>query len=116
DLRNSENHALALIQSKQVNAENRLSAYGKIQSSIEALKTAAEKIGKDDTYGALKTSTSSEAFTASADSDAIAGQYNIQVQSLARSQTLVSQGVADRSEAIGQGGTLTITLADGTEH
>lgn len=115
DLRNVENQALALIQSKQVGAENRLSAYGKIQSSIEALKTAAEKLGKDDTYGALKTTVSSDAYTASATNKAIAGQYTINVQTLASAQTLVSEGVADRSQAIGAGGTLTITLADGTE-
>ncbi|MDX3894122.1 flagellar filament capping protein FliD [Pusillimonas sp.] len=116
DLRNSENQALALIQTRQVSAQNRLSAYGKIQSSIEALKTAAEKIGKEETLGALKTSTASEAFTASATHKAIAGQYSVQVNALAKAQTLVSQGVADRSQAIGQGGTLAIKLADGTEH
>lgn len=116
DLRNSENTALALIQSKQVTAQNRLSAYGKIQGSIEALKTAAEKLGKSETFGALKATTASEAFTASASSKAIAGQYNIQVQTLASTQTLVSAGVADRTQANGQGGTLNITLADGTVH
>lgn len=113
DLRNSENQALALIQTKQVSAENRLSAYGKIQSSVEALKTAAAKLGKDETYGALKTTVSSDAFTASATNKAIAGQYRVEVQTLASAQTLVAQGVASRTQAIGQGGALTITLANG---
>ncbi|WP_397475571.1 flagellar filament capping protein FliD [Pusillimonas sp.] len=115
DLRNSENHALALIQSKQVGAQNRLTAYGRIQSSIEALKTAAEKLGKDDTYGALKTTVSTDAYTASATNKAIAGQYDIQVDTLASAQTLVTKGVADRSQTIGAGGVVTIKLADGTE-
>ena len=114
DLRSSENHALVLIQNKQIGAENRLSAYGKIQSSIEALKTAADKLGKSDTFGALTTNVSSEAFTASANTKAIAGQYNIQVNTLAGAQTLVTQGVADRSQANGVGGILTLTLQDGT--
>lgn len=116
DLRNSENQALALIQSKQVGAQNRLTAYGRIQSSIEALKTAAEKLGNDDTYGALKTSVSNDAYSASATSKAIAGQYDIKVDTLASAQTLVTNGVADRSQANGTGGALTIKLADGTEH
>src|SRR5690606_14802522 len=80
-----------------------------------ALKTAAEKLGKSETFGALKATASSESFTASASSKAIAGQYNIQVNTLATTQTLVSKGVTDRTQANGQGGTLTITLADGTE-
>ncbi|HUH88915.1 MAG TPA: flagellar filament capping protein FliD [Pusillimonas sp.] len=116
DLRNSENQALVLVQSKQVAAQNRLSAYGKVQSSIEALKTAAETLGKAETYGALKTTVSSEAFTASADSKAIAGQYNIKVEVLASTQTLVTDGVADRGQANGTGGVITLTLQDGTEH
>lgn len=115
DLRNSENQSLVLIQNKQVGAENRLNAYNRVQSSIEALKTAAEKLGKDDTYGALKANVSTDAYTATADSKAIAGQYDITVQTLASAQSLVTQGIADRTEAIGSGGSITITLGDGTE-
>ncbi|WP_301117187.1 flagellar filament capping protein FliD [Pusillimonas sp. (ex Stolz et al. 2005)] len=114
DLRNSENQALALIQKKQDSEQSRLTAYGRIQSSIEALKTAAEKLGKDDTYGGLKTSVSGDAFTASATNKAIAGQYDIRVETLASAQSLVTNGVADRAQAIGTGGTITIELADGT--
>jgi len=115
DLRNTENQALALIQKKQVGAQNRLTAYGRIQSSIEALKSAAEKLGKDDTYGGLKTSVSGDTYSASANNKAIAGQYDIRVETLASAQTLVTNGVADRAQAIGAGGTITIQLADGTE-
>lgn len=115
DLRSSENQALVLIQNKQVGAQNRLSAYGKVQSAIENLKSAAEKLGNNDTYGALKSTVSSDAFTATTSTEAIAGQYSIQVQTLARSQTLVTQGIAARDQAIGTGGVLTLTLHDGTE-
>lgn len=115
DLRNSENQSLVLIQNKQVGAENRLTAYNRVQSAVEALKTAAEKLGKDDTYGALKANVSTDAYTATADSKAIAGQYDITVQTLASAQSLVTQGVADRTQAIGSGGSITITLGDGTE-
>lgn len=115
DLRNSENQALALIQQKQVSAQHRLTAYGRIQSSIEAVKSAAEKLGNNDTYGGLKTSVSGDAYTASATNKAIAGQYDIQVDTLASAQSLVTNGVADRAQAIGTGGTITIKLADGTE-
>src|SRR5690606_15258471 len=115
DLRNSENTALALIQSKQVTAENRLSAYGKIQSAIEAMQTAGTNLAKADTYGALKTTVSSDAFTATASTKAIAGQYNITVDTLATSQTLVTQGVTDRDAANGTGGVITFDFGDETK-
>ena len=115
DLRNSENTALALIQSKQITAENRFSAYGKIKSAIEALQTAGKTLANDQTYGALKTTVGGDAFTATASSSAIAGKYSIQIETLASSQTLVTQGVADRTSAHGVEGVITFTLGDGTE-
>lgn len=113
DLRRSENHALTAIQSRQIQAESRLSAYGTLKSSIEALQSAAKALTNDTTYGALKTSVTGEAITASANSNAIPGEYSIQVENLATSQTLVTNGVANRTDGIGSGGVITITLADG---
>lgn len=114
DLRRSENHALTAIQSRQAQAESRLSAYGTLKNSIEALQTAAKALSSTDTYGALQTSVTGDAYSASASSKAIPGEYNIQVLDMARSQTLVTGGVADRNAAIGSGGEITITLEDGS--
>ncbi|MDN5843694.1 MAG: flagellar filament capping protein FliD [Alcaligenaceae bacterium] len=116
NLRNNENNALAIIQNRQVAAQTRLSAYGKLQGAVSALQTAAENVAKADAFGALKASSSSEVLSASVDTDAIPGQYSIQVDSLARAQTLVAAGRTDRTTAIGSAGALTITLADGSAH
>lgn len=110
DLRKSENQALNLIQSRQVRAESRLSAYGTLKNALESLKTAADALGKADTYGALKTSVSGDAYTAVATPKAIPGEYSITVESLASKQTLVSRGVEDRAAQIGDGGTITFTV------
>lgn len=116
DLRKSENYALSAIQSRQIQAENRLSAYGILKNSIEALQTAAKALTSDDTYGALKTSVTGDAFTASANAKAIPGEYSIHVEKLATSQTVVTNGVADPAIAIESdeesGGVITITLND----
>jgi flagellar hook-associated protein 2 len=100
DLRNSENQTLALIQSRQVSVESRLSAYGTIKNSLAALKTASDALGKADTFGALKASVSGESFTATASNKAIAGQYRVSVQQLATSQSLISKGQADRAAVL----------------
>lgn len=111
DLRESENQPLVQLQSQQVSAQNRLSAYGTLRGSIEALNTAAKALGKADTFGALKASTPGDAFTASLGNKAIAGKYNIKVDTLATSQTLVTKGLADRTAAIGtSGGVLSATI------
>lgn len=115
DLRSSENNALLAIQSKQITAENRLSAYSKLSSAIDALKTAGAAISGTGTFGALKTSVTGDGLTASASSKAIAGQYSIKVEALATTQTLVTAGQASRTDANGTDGVMTITLGDGSQ-
>lgn len=115
-LRKNENNALVLIQSRQVAVQTKISAYGQLQGAVSALQKAAEAVGKPEVFGALKATTGSEAFSVTTGKTAIAGQYSIQVDTLARAQTLVAQGRTDRDVAIGSGGSVTITLANGESH
>ncbi len=114
DLRKAESVPLELIEDKTTLANARLSAYGVLKSSVEALQTAAEALNRSTTFGAKK-STSSDAATIGVTSTnaAFAGQYSLTVSSLASSQSLVAQGVASRTEAQGTGGVITFTLAGG---
>lgn len=116
NLRKNEENALVLIQNRQVAVQAKISAYGLLQGSVSNLQKAAEAVGKAETFGALKAATASEAFSATADKTAIAGQYSIQVDTLASAQTLVAQGRTDRDTAIGTDGSITITLANGDSH
>ncbi|HUH40595.1 MAG TPA: flagellar cap protein FliD N-terminal domain-containing protein, partial [Castellaniella sp.] len=116
NLRKNENNALVLIQSRQVAVQTKISAYGQLQGAVSALQKAAEAVGKPEVFGALKATTGSEAFSVTTGKTAIAGQYSIQVDTLARAQTLVAQGRTDRDVAIGSGGSVTITLANGESH
>ncbi|MBC7203011.1 MAG: flagellar filament capping protein FliD [Pusillimonas sp.] len=114
DLRASENIALQQIKSQQTVVQNRISAYGKIKSAFESFQKAGEALGNPDTFGAYKAGTSAETFTATANNGAISGQYNITVESLASTQTLVAQGLGSRTDANGTNGVITFTFGDGT--
>ncbi|GAB2909326.1 flagellar filament capping protein FliD [Paralcaligenes ginsengisoli] len=114
NLRNSENTALVAIQTQQSGVQSRISAYGQLKNTVTTLQGTIAALSSNDTYGALKTSVSSSAFTASATSQAIPGQYSIQVDTLATAQTLIGAGQASQTAANGTGGQVTITLADGT--
>ncbi len=119
-LRSNESQALNLIKFQQTNVENRFSAYGTLKSSIESLKKASDVLGKATTFEALKTAVNSDAFTATATSSAIAGQYSVKVTQLASSQTLIAAGQLDRTTAIagdvasGSPIDIQIELADGS--
>lgn len=116
NLRTAENKSLGLIEARATSVQSRLSGYGTIKSSIEALKTASDALGKADTFGALKTSVAGEAYTATASSKAIAGNYNIEVTTLASAQSLTSAPQAARDAQLTTGKVdITVTLQDGTE-
>jgi flagellar hook-associated protein 2 len=114
DLRNSENTALSAITSRQVKLQDQVSAYGKIKSVVEALQTAGQALDKPETFGAMKTSVSGDGFTASADTTAVAGSYSVSVKTLASNQTLVTSGLASRTDANGTDGVITLTFGDGS--
>jgi flagellar hook-associated protein 2 len=118
NLRTSENASLKLIETRANKEQSRLSAYGTLKSSIDALKTAAAALGKEESYGAMKTSVSGDAFTATATTAAIAGQYSVNVTTLASAQSLsAASGVTDRDASLVTGGgtvTVTVELGDGT--
>ena len=117
-LRANESQALNLIKFQQTNADNRFSAYGTLKSTIEALKKTSDALGKAETFGALKTSVNSDAFTATSTTSAIAGEYSVNVTKLASSQTLLAAGRSDRTTAIsgapaGSPMNIQVTLASG---
>ncbi|MGB6009291.1 flagellar filament capping protein FliD [Castellaniella sp.] len=112
-LQKNENQVLAVIQDRQTAAKSKLSAYGTLKDAVSAFQKAADAVGNTDSFGALTTKAGSDAISATATNQAIAGQYSVDVTQLASSQTLVYAGQADRTTSIGSGGTLSITLASG---
>lgn len=117
NLRKNENSALALIEDRKTVTEAKITAYAKLQASVSALQASAAVVaGQSNAFGAMKATTASDAFSATPSNKAIPGQYNIQIDSLASAQTLVANGQADRTTAIGTGGSIEITLANGKTH
>lgn len=115
-LQNNENIALQAIQKRQVTAQNKLSAYGRLQDALAAFQQTASALSKTDSFGAITASVGSDALTATATTAAIPGQYSVRIDRLATAQTLAYDGRAERSAAIGTGGLITLTTADGVQH
>lgn len=117
DIRKSENQPLVLLQQKQIISEARLSGYGIIKGSLTDLQKSSQALTKAETYGALKATSSSEALGIKVENKAVAGNYNIKVETLATQQSLVLAGQQSRDQNIGTtGGSIDITLANGKSH
>ncbi|MFC4274249.1 flagellar filament capping protein FliD [Achromobacter aloeverae] len=113
-LQDNEEVALTNIQTQQSEIQSKITAYGTIKSSIAALQTAAQALASADTYNAAKATVTGDGFTATAKASATTGTYSIKVDSLATAETLKTGAFSSRTTANGTGGTLTVTLADGT--
>ena len=112
-LRTSEESVLSTITQRKSTENARLSAYGQLSSAIEKLQNAAKAFEGDTTFGQYTASQTGDSFSASASSSAVAGSYRIQVTSLASTQTLIANGVADKAAANGTGGVVKFTLENG---
>ncbi|NLY14539.1 MAG: flagellar hook-associated protein 2, partial [Gammaproteobacteria bacterium] len=112
-LRTSEESVLTTITQRKSTENARLSAYGQLSSAVEKLQTAAKAFEGDTTFGQYTASQTGDSFSASASSSAVAGSYRIKVESLASTQTLIANGVADKAAANGTGGVVKFTLKNG---
>lgn len=99
-----------LTQQKTAN-ETKISAFGTLQGALSALQTASDKLNDVATFQGQTSSASGSGLTVAASSSAVAGSYQVTVTQLAKAQSLVTDGVADVSTALGSG-TLSISAGD----
>lgn len=97
------------IQKANTTLQTKISAYGKIQSALSTMQDAARKLTNATTWSAATATSSDSASVSVVASQASAGSYALQVNSLAASQSISSQVFTDATTAVGQG-TLTIEL------
>jgi len=107
-----ESQPITQLKTEASKVQSKISAYGKIQSAVSDLQSAARKITSVDTWGATTASSSdATAVTASTSSGAQTGSYSVVVNSLAKPQSVVSNSyMSSSSAALGASGTLTIEL------
>lgn len=107
-----ERQPLARLQSKESIINAQISAYGAFKSKLADFQSAMEALGSASAFKQFQaTSQDEELFSASADSDAVAGEYSINVVALAQRDKLASAAFSD-TDSIGQG---TLSISVGAE-
>jgi flagellar hook-associated protein 2 len=107
-----ERQPLARLQSKESIINAQISAYGAFKSKLADFQSAMEALGSASAFKQFQaTSQDEELFSASADSDAVAGEYSINVVALAQRDKLASAAFSD-TNSIGQG---TLSISVGAE-
>ena len=99
-----EQQPLTLLDTQEASYQAKLSTYGTLKGSLSSLQSAAKALSSTSSFNAYKTTLSSSTyFSASASSSAAAGSYSVEVQNLAKAQTLTTGVVSDPTAVIGTG-------------
>ncbi|PHM61062.1 flagellar filament capping protein FliD [Xenorhabdus ishibashii] len=105
-----ERKRLQPITQQQSSYKAKLTGFGTLKGSLEKLKSASEELKKFDKLNTTKTSEDHKTFTPSTDSKASPGNYVIEVQQLAKAQSLRSQAFPDIKTPLGEQGKGTRTI------
>jgi flagellar hook-associated protein 2 len=101
-----ERQPLAKLAREESRIQAKISALGTIKSALAGVQTAAQALAKAATFTGNKATVTGDHLSASADATAVAGNYSVEVQALAKAQTLASGAFVASTTVIG-GGTLT---------
>jgi flagellar hook-associated protein 2 len=108
-----ERQPIVQLQQKEADYLVKLSAYGTMQSSLNALKSAMENLDSGSEFDCFSAASGNEdLFTVSANSSAAPGSYDIEAIQLAQAHKMATSGAFSEEEAIGEG-TLRIQAGDG---
>ncbi|HEY0295224.1 MAG TPA: flagellar filament capping protein FliD [Bordetella sp.] len=110
----NEQQQLVALQSRQTKLATQISAYGAVQSALGTLQTAAQALIDPQLTNSAKVTVTGSDFTATAQPGATPMQSQVKVEALASTSQLLSGAISERAAAIGSGGTLAITLQDGS--
>ncbi|WIX34796.1 flagellar filament capping protein FliD [Salinicola sp. JS01] len=115
DLEKAENKRLEPIAAQQSSYKTKLSAFGKLESSLSALRDAASKLGDPATFTAVGSEVTGSAVSVSTSEGAEAGRYKIEVSQLAQAQSSATKGFDSKSDNLGLSGTLSFTVGSGDQ-
>lgn len=93
-------------------AESQVSALGKLKSALSDLEGSMSSLADSSAFNGREAASSNEdVFTASSTSEAVEGNYSVQVEQLAQSHRIASDPFADADTEVGTG-TLSVTSGD----
>ena len=102
-----ERRPLDALQKRESDIQAKLSAYGRIQSAFDALRSAASRLSSITQFRQTAASATGDAVKVSSDTAGVPGRYAVSVSQLARVQSSAAQGIDPAT--VFAAGTLQIT-------
>jgi len=111
ELMSIQSQPLTRLQAQEAGVQSTLSAYGQEQSALSTLQTAANALALPTAFEASSATVNGTGVAATITGTPANANYQVNVTSLAQSQSIASTAVADPTAAIGTG---TLTIQAGT--
>ncbi len=112
-LQEAERGKLAPITRQKEQQQDKISAYGQLQTSLNSFQDAVAKLNDPKLYQSLSANVRGDAIKATASASALPGSYRVEVSQLATSGTLASTRVTDRDTPLDLQGATAIRLGFG---
>lgn len=109
-LQEAERGKLAPITLQKEQQQAKISAYGQLQTSLDAFQDAVAKINDPKLYQSLSASVRGDGVTATTTADALPGSYRVEVSQLATSGTLASARVGTSDQPLDLQGATALKL------
>ena len=99
-----ERQPIVQLQTQASSLQTKLSAFGKLQSNLSALRDAASALTRATTWSQTAgTSSDSSAVAVTTDANNLPGSYSVQVLSLAKAQSNTSKTYTAATDLVGEG-------------
>lgn len=109
-----EQRPLTVMATKESSFQAKLSAYGQINSSLSSLQSAANKLKEAATFSATKATVADpDQFSVTSSTTASAGNYSVEVMSLAREQRIATSATTAFAPSAGDLSITFGTVAEG---
>lgn len=109
-LQEAERGKLAPITLQKKQQEAKISAYGQLQTSLDAFQDAVAKINDPKLYQSLSANVRGDGITATTTASALPGSYRVEVSQLATSGTLASARVDTKDQPLELQGATALNL------
>lgn len=105
-----EREPLRRLDTKEEEANARISAYGSLTSKLSSFQEAMDKLSSESAFKVFSSESNNEdLFTATVNSDAAAGSYSVNVLALAEKDKVATKAYTDFTTVIGEG-TLSLSV------
>ncbi|RUR33025.1 flagellar filament capping protein FliD [Vreelandella nanhaiensis] len=109
-LQEAERGKLAPITQQKADQKAKISAYGQLQTSLNAFQDAVAKVNDPKLYQSLSANVRGDGIKATASASALPGSYRVEVSQLATSGSLASSRVAEKDKPLDLQGATALKL------